>query len=71
MANSIPDSPYSGGPASEQIAKIREMLLMMASLANRNLALALLQYRPQRKILSTLICSQGITFGPECGLSAS
>ena len=33
--------PYSNGPASEQIANIRQTLLMMASLANRNLALAL------------------------------
>ncbi len=33
--------PYSNGPASEQIANIRETLLMMASLADRNLSLAL------------------------------
>jgi phosphate transport system protein len=33
--------PYSNGPASEQIANIRQTLLMMASLANRNLALAM------------------------------
>jgi phosphate transport system protein len=33
--------PYSNGPASEQIANIRETLLMMASLANRNLSLAM------------------------------
>jgi phosphate transport system protein len=33
--------PYSNGPASEQISNIRETLLMMASLANRNLALSL------------------------------
>ena len=39
MANSNP--PYSNGPASEQIANIRETLLMMASLANRNLSLAM------------------------------
>lgn len=32
---------YSSGPASEQIANIRETLLMMASLADRNLALAM------------------------------
>jgi len=39
MANSNP--PYSNGPASEQIANIRETLLMMASLAKRNLSLAM------------------------------
>ena len=33
--------PYSNGPASEQIANIRQTLLMMASLANRNLALSI------------------------------
>jgi len=33
--------PYTNGPASEQIANIRQTLLMMASLANRNLALAM------------------------------
>src|SRR5271163_4866783 len=33
--------PYSNGPAAEQIVKIRETLLMMASLADRNLALAM------------------------------
>ena len=33
--------PYSNGPASEQISNIRETLLMMASLADRNLSLAL------------------------------
>jgi phosphate transport system protein len=33
--------PYSNGPASEQIANIRQTLLMMASLANRNLALSM------------------------------
>ena len=32
---------HSNGPASEQIANIRETLLMMASLADRNLSLAL------------------------------
>jgi len=32
---------YSNGPASEQIAKIRETLLMMASLTDRNLSLAM------------------------------
>src|SRR5580698_8816516 len=32
---------YSNGPASEQISHIRETLLMMASLANRNLSLAM------------------------------
>ena len=34
-------SPYSNGPASEQISNIRETLLMMASLADRNLSLAM------------------------------
>ena len=33
--------PNSNGPAAEQIAQIRETLLMMASLADRNLALAM------------------------------
>jgi phosphate transport system protein len=39
----MPNSPssYSNGPAPEQISNIRETLLMMASLANRNLSLAL------------------------------
>ena len=32
---------HSNGPASEQIANIRETLLMMASLADRNLSLAM------------------------------
>jgi len=32
---------YSNGPASEQISNIRETLLMMASLADRNLSLAM------------------------------
>src|SRR5476651_2165525 len=41
MPNSTSNVPYSNGPASEQIANIRETLLMMASLADRNLALAL------------------------------
>jgi phosphate transport system protein len=41
MPNSSPNAPYSNGPASEQLANIRETLLMMASLANRNLALAM------------------------------
>jgi phosphate transport system protein len=41
MANPAPNVPYSNGPASEQIANIRQTLLMMASLANRNLALAM------------------------------
>jgi len=41
MTNSSPNSPYSNGPASEQIANIRETLLMMASLADRNLSLAM------------------------------
>ena len=35
------NAPYSNGPASEQIANIRQTLLMMASLADRNLALAM------------------------------
>jgi phosphate transport system protein len=39
-ANSSP-TPYSNGPASEQITNIRETLLMMASLADRNLSLAM------------------------------
>ena len=33
--------PTTNGPAAEQIANIRETLLMMASLADRNLALAM------------------------------
>jgi phosphate transport system protein len=37
---STPNS-YSNGPASGQISNIRETLLMMASLADRNLALAM------------------------------
>jgi len=41
MPNPTPNAPYTNGPASEQIANIRETLLMMASLANRNLALAM------------------------------
>ena len=41
MPNSNPNAPYSNGPASEQISHIRETLLMMASLANRNLSLAM------------------------------
>jgi phosphate transport system protein len=41
MPNSASNVPYSNGPASEQISNIRETLLMMASLANRNLALSL------------------------------
>src|ERR1700760_793753 len=32
---------HSNGPASEQISNIRQTLLMMASLASRNLALAM------------------------------
>ena len=32
---------HTNGPASEQIANIRETLLMMASLADRNLSLAM------------------------------
>ncbi|MCE0522248.1 MAG: phosphate signaling complex protein PhoU [Methylacidiphilales bacterium] len=41
MTNPTTNAPYSNGPASEQIANIRQTLLMMASLANRNLALAM------------------------------
>jgi phosphate transport system protein len=41
MPNSTPNVPYTNGPASEQIANIRETLLMMASLTNRNLSLAM------------------------------
>ena len=41
MPNSASTVPYSNGPASEQIANIRQTLLMMASLANRNLALSI------------------------------
>jgi phosphate transport system protein len=37
----MPNSSYTNGPASEQIANIRETLLLMASLADRNLSLAL------------------------------
>ena len=41
MPSSTPTPPYTNGPASEQIANIRQTLLMMASLANRNLSLAM------------------------------
>jgi len=41
MPNPTSNVPYSNGPASEQISNIRQTLLMMASLANRNLALAM------------------------------
>jgi phosphate transport system protein len=41
MPNPASNVPFSNGPASEQIANIRQTLLMMASLANRNLALAM------------------------------
>jgi phosphate transport system protein len=41
MTNPTSNVPYSNGPASEQISNIRQTLLMMASLANRNLALAM------------------------------
>ena len=41
MAIPSPNPPYTNGPASEQISNIRQTLLMMASLANRNLALAM------------------------------
>ena len=39
--NSTVPTTYSSGPAAGQITKIRETLLMMASLADRNLALAM------------------------------
>jgi len=41
MPTSPSNVPYSNGPAFEQIANIRETLLLMASLADRNLALAM------------------------------
>jgi phosphate transport system protein len=41
MTNPVSNVPYSNGPASEQISNIRQTLLMMASLANRNLALSM------------------------------
>src|SRR5271167_1587850 len=41
MPASNPNAPYSSGPAAEQITQIRETLLMMSSLASRNLALAM------------------------------
>src|SRR5271156_726909 len=41
MTNPATNVPFSNGPASEQIANIRQTLLMMASLANRNLKLAM------------------------------
>ena len=41
MPNPASSVPYSNGPASEQISNIRQTLLMMASLANRNLALSM------------------------------
>ncbi len=41
MTTTPSNAPYSNGPASEQIANIRETLLLMASLANRNLSLAM------------------------------
>jgi phosphate transport system protein len=41
MTNPTTNVPYSNGPASEQISNIRQTLLMMASLANRNLSLAM------------------------------
>ena len=41
MSTSPTHTPYSNGPASEQISNIRETLLMMASLADRNLSLAM------------------------------
>jgi len=41
MTNPTPPVPFSNGPASEQISNIRQTLLMMASLANRNLSLAM------------------------------
>jgi phosphate transport system protein len=41
MPNSTPNPPYANGPASEQLGNIRQTLLMMASLANRNLSLGM------------------------------
>lgn len=41
MPTTGPNVPYSNGPAAEQIVNIRETLLMMASLADRNLSLAM------------------------------
>jgi len=41
MTNPTSNVPFSNGPASEQISNIRQTLLMMASLANRNLSLAM------------------------------
>ena len=41
MPTPTPNAPYSNGPATEQIQNIRQTLLMMASLANRNLSLAM------------------------------
>src|SRR3984885_6957028 len=41
MPNSTSNVPYSNGPASEQIANIRQTLILMSSLANRNLALSM------------------------------
>lgn len=41
MPTSFPNTPYSNGPASEQINNIRETVLLMASLADRNLSLAM------------------------------
>src|SRR5271156_3111070 len=41
MPSSGSPIPYSNGPAVEQIVKIRETLLMMASLTDRNLTLAM------------------------------
>ena len=41
MPNPISSVPYSNGPESEQISNIRQTLLMMASLTNRNFALAM------------------------------
>ncbi len=41
MPTPVHSSSYSNGPAAEQIGKIRETLLLMASLTDRNLSLAL------------------------------
>ena len=41
MPNPNPNAPYTNGPAAAPLANIRETLLMMASLAIRNLALAM------------------------------
>jgi phosphate transport system protein len=47
--------PYSNGPASEQISNIRETLLMMASLANRNLSLSMRALIERDETLATSV----------------